>query len=1675
MEPKIIDLLQEYFKPLNDYRIGDSEYDNKTGLLNQPLWFYRLNYMRTKNILGLLNEQIKNTDSNQNAVELFLAELVLQSQDISQTLDKIKIDRLITYSESVDAYLTNFALSLQITFYLRDIDPVKRKKAWDFLKTGHWKNTTRNLNDFILLSGAKLSSLKIEDINLSGHCLFGLVAESATIDVGNFRFCCLEKSSFYRANMSKCNFEYSHIFEANLQSLICKESHFEDSIFEMSDFSTSKFENCFFANADFERVNLNGCNLKNSDFKNAFNLTLEQIKFTNCLENSTGMLNNIDLVLIDKFKDQLEKKGLDLTKNVNIINNYKEIFDNEKDKTSTDRSANWPLSNKFNHDPKWNDPNDVTQKVAHLEKNSQIFRFISDYIHLTSDNISYKSICLEMARLNKAINDKELLKILKNETPHLLPHLANTHLLPHITSLRIPPLLPTPGPPSHVGIAESITIKYIMVVHNPKLWKIYQDEKNKFISLYQKIQYKNLIKWHCVDDPATNSIVNKFEPFVEQKIGECWLFHGTSQSVVKSIIQNGFTTKFAVNKFVTGYGALGKGAYFSDSFAKIAQYISCPKCNKNQCTCEVNSLNDCKTAIMSRVLLGRIFEDPYKKEVHSELPPKGFNSRYGPCKKLGFPKGFGSNEFCVPGDEKEELSKYLVRQAYPEYLIFYTENNLKSNAHSNKSHITWIENWQELKSNFIKNKELNKLEKSIRDYDNILRVDGENTQKRLEYLEGRFEVVLSEFIQSESSPFRVTLEEKWKIEKKCLHDLLYETSMIMNANRTYKLELKVNSYIYNYTNAESESFKWTKAIKYLNELIRLDSSNFYYYILRAHANFHLQEWSLYIVDNLKAIHLDKQECLKHSIYDEERFFKVSLTYLLMNKEFDSTFQMYYENWLNSIADWLAQKLSKRQINFETWQYFYWSLETSEQMKVFADAITDASLKTRLSDAYGVKYLTSIFLTEFETKLNSLISNELTNVEISWLEEDSSIKKGHLETHFINQLFNSESGYPLLDKKESRGNSLVISLKQSPESSEYFMFVKFYPEYPLRQELVDQLCYRLSGYGAYTKLAKLVHTKKPHIAYPVLISKALGQYNLNERKLTVADYSKEEILPIEENLNLYSFTWKFIETYLIQPRDDKPDNVSVNKISDYKEDFIYISLDSNITFGYKYREIAKQPNAYSIIYLSNAMKKTCHSAVLSAITKLKFDEVLISLLIKLRDKYKNLIQPNDVRNGNKYLFTYKEADFIKNNLIEQEKRILSYVMSFFSKNPNKKYSVTCHLDACLVNTDLNMFYDRFEKLKNVANYFATKNKYSLTACFDEMLDKFINSNTISHFELLAELDDIDSEIYSTAFDKGTTLSERFKHLSAIKENFELVPSISGNSDLKTKKPTPPGSKEMLLGTFKQYQLTNRIKDLNKINENIEDLQQHIDLKSFLVKSNNDFKQLDNLKINESLFTMQHVFDNIDWSAAGNEKAKCLIDQICNSKEIKQLCFNKCDLLNEDYLGTIFTNNYKTLVGLSLRECKYLTDFKILNFRVFPEKFQLLFLSRLTFKTIECSYLINLSCLYLYKLEEIESIKITNKSKKYRLKEVFIEYCPKLKSICIDISSLKQMILENLSSLEKIVFNYFDLMYDFEKEFSRINEDDYEKEYFEILFKNQTIQKKKIIMYIEYMTLKKPTRN
>ena len=134
---------------------------------------------------------------------------------------------------------------------------------------------------------------------------------------------------------------------------------------------------------------------------------------------------------------------------------------------------------------------------------------------------------------------------------------------------------------------------------------------------------------------------------------------------------------------------------------------------------------------------------------------------------------------------------------------------------------------------------------------------------------------------------------------------------------------------------------------------------------------------------------------------------------------------------------------------------------------------------------------------------------------------------------------------LLKKPLAAGQRLTYPLTLEGDTTPTF-YAKVYPEFPGMQIAVDTLCALLSGASGNAILTHLYLPQKTgpfkksrHFKpYPLLLSKSLGD-TLQQRFA-----SNTNLHP----LDTYSFTWKLIETLLIHPEDDKPDNIALQSFT-----------------------------------------------------------------------------------------------------------------------------------------------------------------------------------------------------------------------------------------------------------------------------------------------------------------------------------------------------------------------------------------------------------------------------------------------------------------------------------------------------------------------------------------------
>ena len=205
------------------------------------------------------------------------------------------------------------------------------------------------------------------------------------------------------------------------------------------------------------------------------------------------------------------------------------------------------------------------------------------------------------------------------------------------------------------------------------------------------------------------------------------------------------------------------------------------------------------------------------------------------------------------------------------------------------------------------------------------------------------------------------------------------------------------------------------------------------------------------------------------------------------------------------------------------------------------------------------------------------------------EHQNALKKGRVLLHWIKpnplnpaqignikttRLLKPELAQQLIDKHGhlltkplAAGQRLTYPLTLEGQTTPAF-YAKVYPEFPGMQIAVDALCALLSGLCGNAILAQLYLPQKTgrlkknrHFKpYPLLLSRSLGD-------TLQKNFEKKDAQQLAQ-LDTYSFTWKIIETLLIHPEDDKPDNIALQSFQTPtgKTAYRLVSFDADHAFA-----------------------------------------------------------------------------------------------------------------------------------------------------------------------------------------------------------------------------------------------------------------------------------------------------------------------------------------------------------------------------------------------------------------------------------------------------------------------------------------------------------------------------
>ncbi|CAF4825704.1 unnamed protein product, partial [Rotaria magnacalcarata] len=179
-------------------------------------------------------------------------------------------------------------------------------------------------------------------------------------------------------------------------------------------------------------------------------------------------------------------------------------------------------------------------------------------------------------------------------------------------------------PPNHQAFISSIQIAELHIVYHPDLWQCYQEIKKRLETELQSVEIYNPTNEVHWQESLSNGL-----PILNSTMGEVWLYHGTSESGLNSILQSGFNPleyckyEYMLNYIRRGIGPLGRGTYLTDNFAKSATYVNAMM--------EDDEIP--RHILVCRVLLGTIKVAPRKDRTgydNTDLCTEGFHPVYGP-------------------------------------------------------------------------------------------------------------------------------------------------------------------------------------------------------------------------------------------------------------------------------------------------------------------------------------------------------------------------------------------------------------------------------------------------------------------------------------------------------------------------------------------------------------------------------------------------------------------------------------------------------------------------------------------------------------------------------------------------------------------------------------------------------------------------------------------------------------------------------------------------------------------------------------------------------------------------------------------------------------------------------------------------------------------------------------
>jgi ankyrin repeat protein/predicted nucleotidyltransferase len=549
---------------------------------------------------------------------------------------------------------------------------------------------------------------------------------------------------------------------------------------------------------------------------------------------------------------------------------------------------------------------------------------------------------------------------------------------------------------------------------------------------------------------------------------------------------------------------------------------------------------------------------------------------------------------------------------------------------------------------------------------------------------------------------------------------------------------------------------------------------------------------------------------------------------------------------------------------------------------------DTTLQTlyRYPDSSGIRKSSANEMALWEITLLNLTEPASQNpqtmtVTFEWLTSRGQKEKRILKSYYVDQVWGNQGKLGGHDKS-SDGRRLVRPL-QDP-SGKLVVYVKVYPELPGIQLSVNSLVQHISGEGMKSTVVKATTvTGKSTTTYPLLLSEPVPGKTLQQLLR-----EQGHLNDIETKLDPKGFTLKVFESLLINPEDDKADNLVAEPATDLEGNTGYriVSVDSDHAYVDPLIQAGTLINRQEKVQVKSMLY--CMGAMLHALDPEAIQEFL------LLDPFQTL---NDWLSG---LHVYNQRH-VGNRELNQTGLLTETEIQNYSEGK----------DFCFIQTFFEpgwvvAMYEKFLRLQAALRENPPNNHLELLMLIEPRLAVYYEETFEKHTTAHERFQSLPTE-YVTVSEKQTST---VRYQSILKAREKVLKSIT-IIDQKKKKDlkvalregglfTPEKAQKMeLQTTYERYQ---RI-------QNVRAQIMQGSLEAFTQIEYGDFFK-------------EKVVNGLDFNKLSESLAICLLEQLPNSSFFS-LSLIGCHYLTDELLKAILKGS-PSLQELDVSDCVQLTD-------------------------------------------------------------------------------------------------------------------------------------------------------